>query len=143
MSGLHCLLYMSRATGVMTVDEIDRLLYGARERNRMRGVTGALLHYDGRFMQVLEGEPAAIDQCFDLIQSDRRHEGITPLYRGPIEAPRFPEWSMRYVSSDGHADRAVSSFLDQLQREPTPETVGQAIALLHRLATDGTRWQSR
>ena len=134
MSGLQCLLYMSHATRAMTREEIDRLLNGARERNRLRGVTGALLHYDGRFVQVLEGEAAAVDQCFALIQTDPRLAQITPLYRGPIEAARFPQWSMRYVSPDGPGDRAVAAFLDQLQRRPMPETVAQAITLLHRLA---------
>lgn len=135
MSSLQCLLYMSHATRAMTQEEIDRLLNGARERNRLRGVTGALLYYDGRFVQVLEGEAAAVDQCFALIQTDPRHAQITPLHRGPIEAARFPQRSMRYVSLDGPGDRAVAAFLDQLQRQPTPEAVKQAIALLHRLAS--------
>ena len=143
MSGLQCLLYMSRATGEMAPADIDRLLVGARQRNRTRGVTGALLHYDGRFLQVLEGEPQAIDQCFGRIQSDPRHEQITPLYRAPIEAARFPEWSMRYVSSTGPADRAVSAFLDQLQSQPTEATVQQAITLLHGLAAGSAHWQAR
>ncbi len=143
MSGLQCLLYMSRATGEMAPADIDRLLDGARRRNRTRGVTGALLHYDGRFLQVLEGEAEAIDQCFGRIQSDHRHERITPLYRAPIEAARFPEWSMRYVSSAGPADRAVSAFLDQLQTHPTEEAVQQAITLLHRLSTGSADWKAR
>lgn len=134
MSGLQCLLYVSHATRAMSPEEIDRLLHGARERNRLRGVTGALLYYDGRFVQVLEGEAAAVEQCFSRIRTDPRHEQVTPLHREPIEAARFPQWSMRYVSLDGPGDRAVAAFLDQLQRQPTPETVKQAITLLHRLA---------
>lgn len=134
MSGLQCLLYMSRATRAMSPQEIEHLLRGARERNRLRGVTGALLYYDGRFVQVLEGDAAAVEQCFALIQTDPRHAQITPLHRGPIDAARFPQWSMRYVSLDGPGDRAVAAFLDQLQRRPMPETVAQAITLLHRLA---------
>jgi hypothetical protein len=143
MSGLHCLLYMSRATGEMAPADIDRLLEGARQRNRSRGVTGALLHYDGRFLQVLEGQAEAIDQCFGRIQTDRRHERITALYRAPIDAARFPEWSMRYVSSAGQADRAVSAFLDQLQTRPTEQSVKQAITLLHRLSAGSAHWQAR
>ena len=143
MSGLQCLLYMSRATGEMAPDDVDRLLDGARQRNRARGVTGALLHYDGRYLQVLEGRAEAIDQCFDRIQSDQRHERITALHRAPIEAARFPAWSMRYVSRAGQADRAVSAFLDQLQSHPTHAAVKQAITLLHRLAAGNARWQAR
>lgn len=141
--GLHCVLYMSSATREMTPDEIDRLLDGARQRNQARGVTGALLHYGGRFVQVLEGEPAAVDHCFEQIRRDPRHQGITRLHAGPIPASRFPGWSMRYVSTHGAPDRAVSEFLDQLQKEPTPAAIDQAIQLLRRLASGAARWQAR
>jgi hypothetical protein len=37
----------------------------------------------------------------------------------------------------------VAAFLDELQRQPSPETVRQAIALLGRLATGSAHWQVR
>ena len=92
MSGLQCLLYMSHATRAMSQEEIDRLLGGARERNRLRGVTGALLYYDGRFVQVLEGEAAAVDQCFALIQTDARHEQVQP-FEFAFRGDRPLDWS--------------------------------------------------
>lgn len=92
---------------------------------------------------MLEGGQEAVRQCYALICRDPRHEQVTPLYHGPLAAPRFSQWSMRYVSSDGVADRAVSAFLDALQRQPTPETVNQAILLLYRLGTGSADWQAR
>ena len=143
MSGLRCLLYMSHATREMAPGEIDRLLERARTRNRVNGVTGALLHYGGHFMQVLEGEASAVEQCFERIRTDPRHAQITPLFSGDIDAPRFPDWSMRYVSSGSQPDRAVAAFLDQIEKKPCAESVRQAIALLHRLAAGNAAWQSR
>lgn len=138
-----CLLYMSRATRPMAMAEIDGLLERARTRNEALGVTGALLHYSGRFMQVLEGEPESVEGCFRRILDDVRHAGVRRLHAAPIEAPRFVQWSMRYISATGTPDRAVASFLDQLEHDPTPGGVRQSIELLHRLAGGSAHWQVR
>lgn len=143
MDGLLCLLYMSRATREMAPGEIDQLLERARARNASLGVTGALLHYGGRFIQVLEGDADAVEGCFRRILDDPRHAQVTRLHGEPIEAPRFREWSMRYISATGTADRAVEAFLDRLERQPTPDSVRQAIALLHRLSSGSADWQAR
>jgi Sensors of blue-light using FAD len=140
---LQCLLYMSTAHREMPPGEIDGMLQRARARNESMGITGALLHYGGRFLQVLEGEPAAVEQCFERISADSRHGAVTRLYCGPLAAPSFPDWSMRYVVNAGPPDRAVAAFLDELQRQPSPERVRQAIALLGRLATGNAHWQVR
>lgn len=143
MSELQCLLYMSTASREMAPGEIDGMLQRARARNEALCITGALLHYGGRFVQVLEGEPAVVEQCFERISADPRHGEVTRVYSGPLAAPSFPGWSMRYVVNAGPPDRAVTAFLDELQRQPSPETVRQAIALLGRLAAGGTLWQVR
>ncbi|WP_341893527.1 BLUF domain-containing protein [Variovorax sp. YR752] len=143
MSGLQCLLYMSRATREMTALEVDALLERARVLNAAQGVTGALLHYDSRFVQVLEGAPAAVESCFERILGDPRHEQITRLHSEMIAAPRFPDWSMRYVSASGQPDRAVVAFLGQLQSRPSGDSVRQAIALLQRLSGGSPDWPAR
>jgi Sensors of blue-light using FAD len=143
MDGLLCLLYMSRATREMAPGEIDGLLERARARNASLGVTGALLHYGGRFMQVLEGDAGAVEGCFRRILDDPRHTQVTRLHGEVIAAPRFKEWSMRYISAAGTPDRAVESFLDRLEHQPTPDSVRQAIELLHRLSSGSADWQAR
>jgi hypothetical protein len=143
MSDLQCLLYMSTAARDMAPDELDAMLLRARARNQSMGITGALLHYGGRFVQILEGESASVEQCFQRISADKRHGEITRIHSGPVAAPSFPDWSMRYVVNAGPPDRAVVAFLDELQCRPSPETVRQAIALLGRLAGGSADWQSR
>ncbi len=143
MSDLQCLLYMSTASREMAPGEIDGMLQRARARNESLGITGALLHYGGRFVQVLEGESGAVEQCFERISADSRHGEIRRIFSGPMAAPNFPDWSMRYVVNAGPPDRAVAAFLDELQNRPSPETVRQAIALLGRLAGGSADWQSR
>jgi hypothetical protein len=133
-SSLHRLLYLSRAAGPMASAEVDRLLQAARARNRESGLTGALLHYDGRFLQALEGEPQAVAACFERIRRDPRHADVLPLFEGTVGERCFEGWSMRYVAPAGSADRAVAAFLDQLRHDAQPGAVQQALALMQRLA---------
>lgn len=133
MSGITCLLYLSTSSGPMPAEEVESLLCTARRRNEDAGVTGALLHYDDRFLQVLEGEPAAVEACFSRICADPRHRDVRPLFSAAQPQRRFADWSMRYLTPAG-ADRAVAAFLDRLQTSPQPEAVQQALALLQRLA---------
>ncbi len=143
MGPLTCLLYMSHATRELGAEEIGRLLDSARRRNEAEAVTGALLHYGGRFVQVLEGEPEAVERCFARIAGDTRHDRLTRLHSAPCETRRFPDWSMRYVGCGAQPDRAVGAFLDQLELAPAPDHIRQAITLLQRLAGGGGSWQVR
>lgn len=133
MSGLTCLLYLSTSCGPLPAAEVEALLHSARRNNDEAGVTGALLHYDDRFLQVLEGEPAAVEACFSRICRDPRHHDVRPLFSAAQPQRRFAGWSMRYLTPAG-ADRAVADFLDRLQQAPQPEAVQQALALLQGLA---------
>mgnify|MGYP002145574842 CR=1 FL=1 len=79
------------------------------------------------------GEAArqALSSGVAAVQAGRyRHARLTRLHNAPCETRRFPDWSMRYVVNAGSPDRAVSAFLDGLQRQPSPETVRQAIAIM-------------
>ena len=61
MSALMHLIYSSAATQVFTPEDLAALLALARKKNASLAVTGMLLHIDGSFLQVLEGEPEAVD----------------------------------------------------------------------------------
>lgn len=134
MSATYRLLYLSRATRALEPAEIDALLQDSRARNQAAGLTGALLHYDGRFLQVLEGEPEAVLACFDRIRGDSRHDDILPLIDGATKQRSFAGWAMRYVAPGQPGDRAVVAFLDQLRSHADPDAVHRALQLMQRLA---------
>jgi len=73
------------------------------ERNVERGITGAIVHDRGRFLQVMEGESAAIDTLVAALASDPRHRDMTKLVRAPIRERTFAGWSMA-VSDTGQSD---------------------------------------
>lgn len=95
-----CLAYMSSATRLMGPEAIDQILAVSQRNNAGRGVTGMLCHYDGSFLQFLEGEPAQVDALFAHIARDPRHHGVLKVLRREIGERLFPDWTMALVAVD-------------------------------------------
>lgn len=97
MSALMHLIYSSAATQAFTPEDLAALLALARKKNASLAVTGMLLHIDGSFLQVLEGEPEAVDDIFRTISADPRHTQIVTIIREPIPRRAFSDWSMGFA----------------------------------------------
>lgn len=94
MPTLMHLIYSSAATQAFSNEALAELLTGARRKNATLGVTGMLLHVDGSFLQVLEGETDAVDTVFRAIAADPRHAQLVTIIREPIPRRAFSDWSM-------------------------------------------------
>ncbi|WP_293994287.1 diguanylate phosphodiesterase [Sphaerotilus sp.] len=94
MPALTHLIYSSAATRAFSNEDLATLLAHARTKNAMQGVTGMLLHVDGSFLQVLEGEPESVGAVFQTICADPRHTQIVTIIREPIQRRAFSDWSM-------------------------------------------------
>ena len=75
----------------------------ARQSNRGRGITGALIVTEGAFVQALEGEESEVRDLFDTIRADGRHSDVSVLQEGSA-ARTFGRWAMAQVSARGSAD---------------------------------------
>ncbi len=127
---LYSLAYFSRnaMTGPPEVIEagISEILQVAREKNRRAGVTGALLYSGGCFAQVLEGQQATLEDLFETIQYDPRHDDVTVLHFHPIEARSFAGWSMAYAGqADDMREQAVAANALATPGEIETEAQGQ------------------
>ena len=83
----------------MQVDELEDILEQAQSNNSRNGITGALVYIDGSFLQILEGEKDSVQTLMQKISKDIRHETVSVLHEGEIEAAAFSEWKISYVSA--------------------------------------------
>lgn len=97
---MHHLIYLSRATQPLSDEALATLLRQARHYNAQHELTGVLAYGNGQFMQLLEGEQAAIDTLYARIQQDPRHENIVRFADKAIAERSFPTWSMAFVPLD-------------------------------------------
>jgi hypothetical protein len=80
--------------------DIDTILEKSQINNARADVTGALIFNAGVFGQVLEGPIAAVEETFERIQLDERHDHITVLDLCRVPERSFANWSMGFVGKD-------------------------------------------
>lgn len=106
---LQRVIYASRATAAADIP-VDEILAAARRNNAALGVTGALLLSGPYFAQVLEGPRSSVEEIFERIQCDPRHENIVVLEVAQPSARAFGAWTMGFAEAP--EAEAGASMLD-------------------------------
>ena len=91
------LVYASAATVPFNDEQLDELLLIARKHNQSVDITGVLLFRENTFFQVLEGAPDSVQQLYDKIAADPRHNNVLLLAKREIDERNFGDWSMGFV----------------------------------------------
>jgi len=129
---LEQLIYTSTAVKDFGELELSHLLLQARRNNERAGVTGMLLYHQRSFLQVIEGEAAALDALFARIGRDERHNRVSALLRQPVPSRQFADWAMGFVA-ERHIAQALPGFSDFLQhRGDATRASGLAASILAR-----------
>lgn len=113
---LFHLIYLSKATRLMSEKDLLEILNESRDWNTAHGITGLLLYVEGnflttgkqnlyaspggKFMQVLEGEETEVLRIFESIQTDARHQDILVLMQGVAGSRDFSDWALGFNAYD-------------------------------------------
>lgn len=92
------IVYVSAATKELDDDELHLIHESSQRHNGTQEVTGMLLYSQGSFIQVLEGEVPAVEECMSRISTDRRHHSIFRISEERVEAREFGSWAMGFKS---------------------------------------------
>ncbi len=141
MTLIH-LIYVSSARQEMDGAGLDRILEASVRNNVSRGVTGMLVYSAGSFMQLLEGEAAAVDEIYRLIGQDRRHHTITLLERAAIKARSFDRWSMGFKRLGADDRRVYAAWAPLFESGFNAAEIGAAPGVALSMLTDFCQRQS-
>ncbi|HEY9191749.1 MAG TPA: BLUF domain-containing protein [Methyloversatilis sp.] len=94
---LQAVVYVSTASRLMAVPQLESLQIESGDLNLESGVTGVLLYSDGVFMQHFEGTAAAMQATYERIRGSRRHKGIVELLNERVARRSFPDWQMGFA----------------------------------------------
>jgi|GEM_PF-543835 len=104
MSNLIRLIYASKSTnpanenyGGIQVD-VGRILMQARKNNPLHQIGGVLYFSNNYFFQCLEGGQDVVNQLYNKITEDPRHEDVQSLSVKRVNERYFSNWSMKYVA---------------------------------------------
>jgi FAD-dependent sensor of blue light len=109
------IIYASQATTDLSPEELVALLELARQQNTKSDLTGMLLYCSQSFLQMLEGDPVALESTYARIAADGRHTNLRLLMNVDVPARLFPDWTMGF---EHVADEELAEDLDGF----TPET---------------------
>ena len=90
------LTYLSQESSVLSADALLALVTQCHRNNPAKGLTGMLLHGNGTFLQVIEGDEAAVDRLMAVIERDSRHTNVKIVRRESVTTRQYSDWSMGF-----------------------------------------------
>ena len=108
------LIYISEAKEELSDEELDKILESSVRHNTVQEVTGILLFWCGKFMQVIEGPDAAINETLKRICNDTRHHQIYVISRCSVLERQFPAWHMGFHQVTKLDEEAHPAFIPLL-----------------------------
>jgi Sensors of blue-light using FAD len=101
---MYRLIYLSTASEDKISDsDLTNLLLKSQKSNRTIDITGILLHKNGEFIQVLEGEKKSVLDLFEKIKKDKRHKNLIAFDQKEIDKRYFTGYFMAF--NDSHFDK--------------------------------------
>jgi hypothetical protein len=92
----------------LTTHDIEHMLARARARNQRQRITGLLLHYDGAFIQHIEGPEPQLNSLYADIRADHRHKSLIELMHEPVVMREFQSWSMGFSEVSAEQMRSLA-----------------------------------
>lgn len=141
---LHQLIYVSTAVQPFGGDALRALLARARPRNQAAGLSGLLLYSEGLFLQLLEGDAAAVHKLYHgRIAPDPRHHRLHLLADGPATSRAFPDWHMGFLNTTPASAAALAGYLNPAApgflADHAPQMPSVLLNLLHQFANPAPR----
>ena len=91
------LTYTSRATELLTAPAMDTILASSRKNNPANGITGVLCTNNYIFLQMLEGGRKEVNETYNRIAADKRHQDVQILNFEEITERKFAEIGRAHV----------------------------------------------
>jgi hypothetical protein len=143
MPNLIHLIYVSTATRELSEEDLLQLLARARTKNARLNLTGMLLYAENNFFQVLEGEPAIVNELFQTISQDERHMKMVTIIREPISKRSFGEWTMGFADLTSSDLQEITGLNDFFREGSTFAQLNAVRAKKLLIAFKEGRWRSK
>jgi EAL domain-containing protein (putative c-di-GMP-specific phosphodiesterase class I) len=91
---LRRIIYTSQTTKLFSKRNLLDLLHQSRAYNSVDNITGVLIHRKNIFLQVIEGDPEAIEDLLKRLLLDTRHMKLNIVLDQFTESRIFSNWSM-------------------------------------------------
>jgi len=88
--------YLSHVSRTLSTEDIDALLFDAREFNLEHNITGILLFDKHKFFQFFEGSPENVEKAYERIKKSTKHNSIAEISNRFTGVRYFKDWCMGF-----------------------------------------------
>jgi len=138
---IYLLIYKSRCKGMADWDLVNSILTSSAHNNPANDITGLLVASETHFLQVLEGEFESVNETFERISRDTRHDKVQLISFTEVEERLFGDWAMHGIGLfDLNNELAVKlreRFGEDDGNVRFPCTASEVMELLNLLIPDG------
>ncbi len=106
------LLYCSRSINEITDADIESIINASQKNNAANKVTGALCNNEQYYLQLLEGEYRAVNDTYNKIVVDQRHESVSLILYCDAESRLFSEWSMLHIRDGDYMNELIRKYVE-------------------------------
>jgi hypothetical protein len=127
------LLYASRAAQALTPQLMEDILLVSRKNNIDLGITGVLCHSGNVFLQVLEGGRGPVNELYNRIAQDPRHNQVTVLHYEEVTERCFAGWTMGQVNVSKVNQSLLLKYSERPELDPFSVSGAVSMSLLQEL----------
>ncbi len=127
------LLYASRIAATATGEIAEGILQQSRVKNPLLGITGILCQGGDVFMQVLEGGRTPVNELYNTIVRDGRHQQVMLLHYQEVSERRFASWTMGHVRLDKINPSLLLKYSERAVLDPFAVSGRASMAMLEEL----------
>lgn len=114
----HTICYLSKQAETLKDSELENLFKYILEMNPTLNITGAILHNNNFFLQVLEGNKKTIEDLFAKIRKDKRHKNILLILNQKIGNRIFNNYEANFSIMKTKADiERLNTYLSRYDIE--------------------------
>lgn len=123
------ILFASHTAPDIAAGALDAIVTAARRNNAALGLSGRLLHIEGGFLQLLEGEDGAVEQVYDKIRADTRHWDVRLLLDRPASRA-FADWGFERLTGNDPETAGIFAITDDAIADRLSPGAGRIVALM-------------
>ncbi|AUC81519.1 BLUF domain-containing protein [Lacinutrix sp. Bg11-31] len=129
---LRRIVYTSQASKQFSKRSLLDLLHDSRAFNTIDNISGVLMHRNGCFLQVIEGESDVVNSLFIRLLKDPRHKEVKIILDSSVDSCLFSNWAMGCADFDDPELSMMPGIRTDLS---DPKVIEDLIIKLPELAT--------
>ena len=99
---LKTICYVSSLNNSLKTSDLSHLFKTTKNNNTCIGISGILIHKNGNFLQILEGEVEKVDTLYQNIRLDNRHHGLIVIVDTEICDRLFESYDTKFSIVDNN-----------------------------------------